>query len=168
MTKQTINRVTWRGVNGIITYLAENLVSFNADELPLVVEMSGRQLASFEQLRREFASDLHDGFEHLVVAVASEEDLARVHLIKCAADGPHVNGIVVRNAQDDLRCSVESTDQVRCKVHMCCCCIGLVNSSTQITNLEHISGLVHLVKLAFVISMSLGVHTKILSGLRSA
>lgn len=98
------------GVNGIITYLAENLVSFNADELPLVVEMSGRQLASFEQFRREFASDLHNGFEHLVVAVASKEDLACVHLIKRAANRPHVDGIVVRNAQDDLWCSVESTD----------------------------------------------------------
>lgn len=168
MTKQTINRATWRGVNGIITYLAENLVSFDADELPLVVEMSGRQLASFEQFRREFASDLHNGFEHLVVAVTSKEDLACVHLIKRTANRPHVDGIVVRNAQDDLWCSVESTDQVRCKVHVCCCCIGLVNSSTQIANLEYVSGLVHLVKLAFAVSMSLGVHTKILSGLRSA
>ncbi|VTO89759.1 unnamed protein product [Fusarium graminearum] len=69
------------GVDGIKTYLVQNLVSFDADELALVVEMNGSQLSSLKQLRCKPSSDLHNGLKHLVVTVPSKEDLAGVHLV---------------------------------------------------------------------------------------
>ena len=97
MVKTTTNNRNVEGVNGIITYLVQNLVSLNANELSPVVEMHRRQLTTLEQLGCESSSNLHDGLEHLVIAVSSKEDLACVHLIQGTTDGPHVDRVVVRN-----------------------------------------------------------------------
>lgn len=72
-----------------------------------------RQLAAFEQFGAKLASDLHDCFQHLVVAVAGKQDLARVELVQRAADRPHVDRVVVRHSQNNLGRSVEPTDQIR-------------------------------------------------------
>ena len=40
---------------------------------------------------------------------SAEERLARVHLHQDAAEGPHVDGQVVRHAQQHLRRAVEAT-----------------------------------------------------------
>ena len=132
----------------MITYLSQNLVTLDADELPLVVEMNTRQLTSLEQFRREPAPNLHNGLEHLVVAVSSEQDLACVQLVQGAADGPHVDRVVVRDSQNNLWRSIESTDKVRRNVHMRCCCIRLVDGRSQVTDLEHVAALIHLLKSA--------------------
>lgn len=75
--------------------------------------MLAGQLSTLVQLWRDATSDLHDGFEHLIVAVACEKHFAGVKLIERAPDGPHVHTVVVRHAEDDFRSSVETTHQVR-------------------------------------------------------
>ena len=62
--------------------------------------MQRGKLRAPQHLMPEFASTLHDGAQHLVVAAAREQDLARVQLVQRAGDGPHVDGEVVGDAED--------------------------------------------------------------------
>lgn len=62
---------------------------------------------------REFALQVHEELEHLVVGLAREEDAARVELVDGAGGAPHVNGIVVGHTQDDFRSPVETRHQIR-------------------------------------------------------
>lgn len=122
----------------IVTYLSKNLVALDADELPHFVKVDGRQLAALEELRRQSATYLHNRFDHLVVAVSRKQDLARVQLIQRAANGPHVYGVIIWHAQDDLGRSVEPTDEIRGNLCMRCRCIVSINGRAQITNLEYV------------------------------
>lgn len=51
-------------------------------------------------------------FEHFVVGVSWEEELAGVEFVHGAGGGPHVDGGVVGVADDDFGGAVEATDEV--------------------------------------------------------
>lgn len=53
-----------------------------------------------QHLQAEFASTLHDRAQHLVVAFASEEDLASVQFEERASNGPSIDSKVVRHTKD--------------------------------------------------------------------
>lgn len=126
------------------TYLVQDLVSLNADEVAKVVKMHLPELSTLVKFCAEFAADFHNGFEHLVVAVASEKDLAGVKLIKCTSDGPHVDCVIIWHTKYDLRRSIETTDQVWCDLIVCCCSIRLIDGRAQVTNLENVACFVNL------------------------
>lgn len=94
------------------THFPQNLVSLNTDEIPQLVKVLVSKFTPSVQLGAELPANFHDVLEHLVVVLTSKENLARVELIQGAADGPHVDGIVKRHAQDDLGRTVESTDKI--------------------------------------------------------
>lgn len=125
-------------------HLVQDLVPLHADEVSHLVKIVVSQLASTVQLGAELASDLHDVLQHLVVVLAREKNLARVELIKRAADRPHVDGVVERHAQDELWSAVESADKIRHGLGRGCCGIGAVDCGAQIADLEHVLGFVHL------------------------
>jgi hypothetical protein len=106
--------------------------------------MHRRQLALLVRLRRHLAPDLHDGLEHLVVAVAREQDLARVQLVQGAADGPHVDGVVVRHPEHDLGRAVEPADEVRGDLVVRRRRILPVDGCAQIADLEGVAAFVDL------------------------
>lgn len=62
------------------------------------------------ELGADFAPNLHDGPKHLVVAVPCEQNLSRVQFVQCASDGPHINGVIIGQPEDDFRGAVEPTD----------------------------------------------------------
>lgn len=78
------------------TYLVKYLVSFNTDEVAHIVKVHLPELSTSVQLGAEFSPNLHYCFEHLIVAVTSEQDLTGIQLIKGATNGPHIDSIVVR------------------------------------------------------------------------
>lgn len=98
------------GEKNDVTYLAENLVSFLADEVAPFVEVIHPKCAPLVKFWTKSSSDIDDCPEHLIVAVPCEQDFAGIELVQRAPDGPHVNGIVVRHTQYDLRSTVESAD----------------------------------------------------------
>lgn len=61
-----------------LTYLIKNLVSFDTDEVTQIVKMHLPKLTAPIELRAEFAANLHDRLQHLVIAVAGKEDFAGV------------------------------------------------------------------------------------------
>lgn len=126
------------------TYLSENLVALDADELASFVKVLSRELTALVEFGSQTTPNLHDGFEHLVVAVACKENLARIELIQGATDGPHVDSVVVGHAQHNLRGSVEAADQVRCDSSVRRRSIGSIDSRAQVANLENVAALVDL------------------------
>ena len=130
--------------NGKLSYLIENFVTLHADELTRLIKVLGRQLTSLEELRCQTAANLHDGFEHLVVAVPSKQDLARVQFVESTANGPHVDAVIVWHTQNELRCSVEATYEIGSDAHVSCSRIRTINGCAQVANLENSSGLVYL------------------------
>lgn len=52
--------------------------------------------------------DLHDAGQLLLLVLSRKEGISRVELSKDASQGPHVNGHVVRHAQNDLGGAVET------------------------------------------------------------
>jgi hypothetical protein len=63
----------WLEVRKILsTYLVKYFVSLDTNEIAHVVKMHLPELSTFVQLCAEFPADLHDGFKHLIVAVASK------------------------------------------------------------------------------------------------
>lgn len=60
------------------TYLSQDLVALDADEMPLFIKMLAGQLAPLEEFLRDTTSNLHDRFEHLIVAVTREKDLSGI------------------------------------------------------------------------------------------
>lgn len=58
-----------------------------------------------QHLQAEFASALHDRAQHLIVALASEEDLASVQFEERASNRPSIDGKVVRHTKN-YECSM--------------------------------------------------------------
>lgn len=106
--------------------------------------MQVRKLAAPVELGAHLAANFHDVLEHLVVAIPCEEYFAGIELVKSAANGPHVDRIVIRHAENDFRCSIESTHKVRGDVVVCCRSIRLVDSCSQIADLEDVASLIDL------------------------
>lgn len=127
-----------------MTNLAEDLVPFLADEIPHVVEVHVRELTTAVELGAQLATDLNDRPQHLIIAVTREEYLARIEFVQCAADGPHVNGILVRHSQDDLWGSIESTDKIRGDLVVCCCRVRSIDGCSQITDLQNVALFIYL------------------------
>jgi len=48
------------------------------------------------------AFHVHEKLEHLVVALAAEQNLTRVQFVYCAAGGPCIDSIIVRNTQNNF------------------------------------------------------------------
>lgn len=46
------------------------------------------------------ALEVHSQLEHVIVGRSGKQDFARVKLVQSAADGPHVDAIVVRLSYD--------------------------------------------------------------------
>ena len=82
------------------TYAVAELVKLDAEKIVVLVKVLAGELAAPDHLVRELATDLLEQPEHLVVGLAGEEDLARVELVERAPDRPHVDRVVVRNAQN--------------------------------------------------------------------
>ena len=112
------------------------------------------QLAAAVQFGAQLAADLHHVLQHLVVVLPGEEDLARVQLVERASDRPHVDRIVERDTQDDLGRAVKSTHEVRHGLRRGRGGIGAVNGGTQIADLEHVAGIVHLEQSAIAPSLN--------------
>jgi hypothetical protein len=125
------------------TYLAQ-LIPLNTNKIPHLIKVIMRELAAAVQLGAELAADLHDVLEHLVVVLARKQDLARVQLVQGAPDGPHVDGVVEGNAQDDLRGAVEATDEVRHGLVRRGGRVRPVDGRAQIADLENVAGFVDL------------------------
>jgi hypothetical protein len=87
---------------GRSTDLTGDLVQLDAQEpaAPFLFEMHRSKLTLLDHLLVEPSLELHHVKQHLVVGPAGEEDLARVELEECAADGPDVERAVVRQAKD--------------------------------------------------------------------
>lgn len=100
-------------VHNLGVQAAGDLVFLHAVEVEHFIKVVRRQGSAAKQLRRVLAPALHDGPKHLVVVSPREEDLARVQLKEGTANGPDIDGVVVRDTQDDLRGTVETTDEVR-------------------------------------------------------
>lgn len=58
------------------TYLAQNFVPFLADKIAHLVEMHVPKTTPTVEFGADLASDLYDRPKHLIVAIASEENLA--------------------------------------------------------------------------------------------
>jgi hypothetical protein len=52
----------------------------------------------------------------VVVGASRKQDLSRVEFIETARSRPQVHGGVVFEPEDDFRCTIESTDKVRCRL----------------------------------------------------
>ena len=86
----------------------------------------------------KFTTTFHDSAKHLVVAAAGKEDLAGVKLEEGAANGPDVDGKVIRHTEDNFRSSVESTDQVGRDL-----VFGSVRRGAKIADFEHVTRFVN-------------------------
>ena len=72
------------------------------------------KLCLLDHLLRKCPLDIHHELEHFVVGATREEDLAGEELVDDAADAPHVQRVVVGEAEDDLGRAVEAAHEVRC------------------------------------------------------
>ena len=83
------------------------------DGLAVLVEELGGPLGALPHCRRGWAKHFHDAQQLLVLVCAWEEGPACVQLGEDAGKGPHVDGVAIRAAQNDFRCSVETRLDVR-------------------------------------------------------
>lgn len=152
------------------TYLAENLVSLVADETAHLIEMHCPQRAATKEFGAHLAPDLYDRPKHLIVAIPSEQDLAGVELIQRASNGPHIDGVVIRHAKNDLRRSIEPTDQVWRDFIVGRCGVRPINSRPQVTDLEDVALVIDLgyVSTAVRYKYQRTMLTSMLSGFKSA
>lgn len=82
------------------THLASQLVLLDALKVQKVIKVHRRKLCSAQHLVTEFASALHDRPKHLIVRPPREQNLARIQLVQSTADGPDVNGKIVREPKN--------------------------------------------------------------------
>ena len=89
------------------------LALLDALDLPLavgvLVEVALGLAALLEHVSGRHAEHLHDLVHLIELVVAVEQRLARVHLHENAAETPHVDGHVVREAEQHLRRPIEPT-----------------------------------------------------------
>lgn len=119
------------------THLTRNLVLVHADEIHSLIEMHLPKLRFLDHSMIELALEVHHEMQHLVVGSTGEENLAGVELVERAADGPHVDGVIVGETEDcrggtlagfankragvgptDFGSSVETGHQIRCNVRL--------------------------------------------------
>ena len=117
---------------------AGDLVFLHAVEVEQFIKVMRRQGSAAKKFRRVLAPTLHDRAKHLVVVSAGEENFARVQLKEGTANGPDVDGVVVRDTQDDFRGTVETTDEVRRNL-----IVRSRRRRTQVANFQNVALLVH-------------------------
>ena len=61
---------------------------------------------------RNFALEVHEEFEHVVVGLAREHDLARVQLVEGRTRAPQVDTEIVLHPQDHLWRSIKSGQKI--------------------------------------------------------
>lgn len=77
------------------TYRLGDSILLHADEVHTFIKVHLPKPRLFDHAVVELAFHLHLEEQHLVVRSARKEYLARVQLVKCTTDRPHVDGSVI-------------------------------------------------------------------------
>lgn len=81
-------------------------------KVAVAVEVLFLERAASDHFVGEFPLQIHEKLQHLIVGLAGEQDPARVEFVDGARGAPHIDGVVVGHAQDDLGGAVEARHQV--------------------------------------------------------
>jgi hypothetical protein len=82
------------------THLSRKLVDLDRNKVVTLVKVHRPKLAFLDKPVRNLALEFHHMEQHLIVGAAGKEDLARIQLVECATDRPHVERTVIGQAKD--------------------------------------------------------------------